>query len=149
MNTDDQLLAPVGLVASANSAHASDISLTRTLRQPRTRLRQLPLLIRRVKHGRHLNASERQRMQCSIFEGDKLDLRLVIVVRHMPDAHWPARPRLRGLSSHVVAPSGDPVVVPGADVVDIPEVEGPVRRTAAMGVPQVIDLVVVEQAALA
>ena len=43
---------------------------------------------------------------------------------------------------------GDPVVVPGAHVVDVPELEGPVAATRAMRSPEVVDRVVVEEAAL-
>src|SRR4051794_2643068 len=43
--------------------------------------------------------------------------------------------------------AGDPVVVPDADVVEVPEVEGPVLA-AAVGRPQLVDAVVVEQPAL-
>src|SRR5918994_1776585 len=42
----------------------------------------------------------------------------------------------------------DPVVVPGAHVVQVPELEGPLRAARAVGRPQLVDAVVVEQAAL-
>src|SRR5205807_10507876 len=48
-----------------------------------------------------------------------------------------------------LAPTRHPVVVPGAHVVDVPQVERPVDRAAPVCLPHPVELVVVEQSALA
>ena len=68
--------------------------------------------------------------------------------RHRPQPPPRAKPSRQAAHVSDERAPGDPVVVPGADVVEVPQLEGPVDRPDAVGRPHLVDAVVVEQAAL-